>query len=225
VPLDLRGLVAFDLDGTLLRGATVCELIAESLGRLDEMKRFEALSTPEEIARARAEMAAWYGVLPRHALCASLERAEWAPGAHEAAARLRSAGVEVVIASITWEFAAQWLGRQIGVTRVLGTRLSDDGHVTHVWPADKAVWLRGLVSELGLPLARTAAVGDSPSDAELLGAAARRYYVGAEPPRDLSDVVHRPAGDLAAIANDLLEGWQADSAAALPLEIEPEPAT
>ena len=33
-----RGIVAFDLDGTLLRGPTVSELIADGLGRLEQMQ-------------------------------------------------------------------------------------------------------------------------------------------------------------------------------------------
>ncbi len=54
------GLVAFDLDGTLLRGSTVCELIAEPLGRSAKMRRFEALAPEFAIVAAREEMARWY---------------------------------------------------------------------------------------------------------------------------------------------------------------------
>jgi phosphoserine phosphatase len=52
----LEGLVLFDLDGTLLRGQTVCEVMAYLLGRLGEMKRFEGLTGRAEIAAARMEM-------------------------------------------------------------------------------------------------------------------------------------------------------------------------
>ncbi len=50
-------LVAFDLDGTLLRGDTVCEVLARRLGRLDRMRELEATATDLEAQLlARAEM-------------------------------------------------------------------------------------------------------------------------------------------------------------------------
>jgi hypothetical protein len=38
-----HGLAVFDLDGTLLRGLTVCEVLAGPLGHLERMQQFEAL--------------------------------------------------------------------------------------------------------------------------------------------------------------------------------------
>jgi len=46
-------LAVFDLDGTLLRGRTVCELLAEPLGRLDRMQQLERFSTEADLAAAR----------------------------------------------------------------------------------------------------------------------------------------------------------------------------
>jgi hypothetical protein len=57
------GLAVFDLDGTLLRGPTVCEVLAQALGRLDHMKQLEALIaglSDIDITAAREEMARWY---------------------------------------------------------------------------------------------------------------------------------------------------------------------
>ena len=45
----LRGIVVFDLDGTLLRGETVCEMLARPLGRIDQMQEFEQLKCEAEI--------------------------------------------------------------------------------------------------------------------------------------------------------------------------------
>ncbi len=66
----LCGLVAFDLDGTPLRGPTVCGLIARPLGRLPEMQRFEADLSRAGIHAARLAMARWYRGHARAALCA-----------------------------------------------------------------------------------------------------------------------------------------------------------
>ena len=37
-------LVAFDLDGTLTRGDTVCEAIARGMGHVDRMRELEAIA-------------------------------------------------------------------------------------------------------------------------------------------------------------------------------------
>jgi phosphoserine phosphatase len=77
----MAALVVFDLDGTLLRGATVCEVLAARLGRVEEMKRFESLTGQAEIAAARSEMARWYTEISRESLIECLSGAQWAPGA------------------------------------------------------------------------------------------------------------------------------------------------
>jgi len=201
------GVVAFDLDGTLLRGPTVCELLAAPLGRLAEMRRFEALSSEDDIAAARREMARWYEGRSAAQLCAALDAATWAPGAREGVALLQARGVEVVIASITWSFAVEWVAGRLGIARTLGTRLEPDGAVAHVWPRDKARWLEQQLAELRVPRARAAAVGDSGSDGELLAAASLRFFVGSGPPPALEEIEHRPAGDIAQIAREVLARW------------------
>jgi phosphoserine phosphatase len=209
LPTPPRGVVAFDLDGTLLRGPTVCELLAAPLGRVAEMQRFESFTSEAEIAAARLEMAGWYEGRTERELCAALEAAAWAPGAREGVALLRAEGVAVAIASITWSFAVEWVGARLGVTRCLGTRLEPGGGVAHVWPRDKARWLVETAAELGVPAGRTAAVGDSSSDADLLAAAELRFFVGRCAPPALPGLVHRPAGDLEAIAREVLAAWPA----------------
>jgi len=202
-----RGVVAFDLDGTLLRGPTVCELLAQPLGRLAEMRRFEALSSEPEIAAAREEMARWYEGRTPAQLCAALEAARWAPGAREGVALLQANGVEVEIASITWSFAALWLARRLGVARVLGTQLAPDGRVRHVWPRDKPRWLGAVRAELEVPHARVAAVGDSGSDTDLLAAAELPFFVGRGAAPPLRGLRHRPEADIEQIAREVLAHW------------------
>jgi phosphoserine phosphatase len=206
-PAPRRGLVAFDLDGTLLRGPTVCELLAEPLGRLAEMRRFETLSSEAEIAAARREMARWYADHTALQLCAALEAACFAPGAREGVALLQAGGVEVVIASITWSFAVEWVAARLGVARALGTRLEAGGDVADVWPRDKPRWLEGVRSELALPPARVAAVGDSHGDGALLAAAGLRFFVGRGKPPPLPGLLHRPGGDIEGIAREVLARW------------------
>ena len=52
-------IAAFDLDGTLTRGQTACEAIAEGIGHIGRMRELEQLESSqiEEIMAAREEMA------------------------------------------------------------------------------------------------------------------------------------------------------------------------
>lgn len=201
-----RGLVVFDLDGTLLRGSTVCELLAAPLGLSDEMRAFESLHTEQDIAQARVEMARWYGGISRGRLLRSLEAAQWASGALEGVTRLRDAGIEVAIASITWSFGVEYFATRLGVSRILGTGLREDGTIDHVWPRHKAAWVRALSAELAVPYELTAAVGDSLRDIDMLCAAALRFFVGLRPPDGL-DCIHIPDGDILRVAQHILVQW------------------
>jgi phosphoserine phosphatase len=205
----IRGIAAFDLDGTLLRGDTVCEVLAKALGRLDEMKRFETFRTETDLAAARAEMAAWFRGRTVDDLQSELRSARWAPGAREAIQRLQQANIVVAIASITWDFAVRWFAERLGVRHHLGTGLSTTGEITHVWGRDKALWLAGLVAAYGTSPLHTAAVGDSPGDAEMLRAAALRFFVGTSPPPEVMPVVHLPGADLRCVADRIMDAWAA----------------
>jgi phosphoserine phosphatase len=90
---EARGIVAFDFDGTLLCGKTVCELLAEPLGRSSEMRQFEALSTKRDIAESRVEMASWYSGVIHQELCAALADATWRSGAKDAIGLLQESGI------------------------------------------------------------------------------------------------------------------------------------
>jgi phosphoserine phosphatase len=201
------GLVVFDLDGTLLRGPTVCEVLAEPLRRLDEARQFERASTQDDIAVGRAAMAGWYRGVPMSALLSSLESAEWAPGAAEGIATLRRHRIEVAIASITWRFAVGWFAQRLGVRWHLGTDLMESGDIAHVWPADKGPWLRGLATALNVPADRVAAVGDSRGDIDLLRAASLRVFVGVTVPADLENVEHFPQANMGDVATRIVEAW------------------
>jgi HAD superfamily phosphoserine phosphatase-like hydrolase len=199
------GLVAFDLDGTLLRGETCVEAVARTVGRSTECVAFEALDMRdrEAISAAREQMAEWYRGYPTDALCADLTELTLAPGARDAFALLRSRGITTAIVSITWQFAVDWFGRQFGADYTIGTRLTASGSIEHFWPEDKGRWLDDLCSQLDLTHAEAAAVGDSDGDLELLEAAGTRFFVGATPP-PTDGVVHLPQGDTCEIARAIV---------------------
>lgn len=192
-------LVAFDLDGTLIRADTVCERIARRLGRLEEMRRFEALTGRSAIRAARREMAGWYRQADPEAIRSALAGITLAPGAEAAFAWLKKEGIRTAIVSITWEFAVEAIARRLGADDWVGTRLGEQGEIRDFWPEDKPVWLAGLAEGCGLGPRRVAAVGDSANDVSMLEWAGRAIFVGESQPPGLA-AVHLPAGDLMEVA-------------------------
>jgi phosphoserine phosphatase len=198
-------LVAFDLDGTLVRGDTVCEVVARRLGHLDRMRELEREATDVPgLVRLREELAGYYRGRSGAELDACLDDLVLAPGIGDAFDLFATHGIRTAIVTITWTFAARWLARRFGDGDVLGCDLAPDGRITHVFPADKGHWLTALMARLGVGADEVAAVGDSWRDADMLAVAAHRFFVGPALLPGL-DARHCPDGDLAAIARRIVE--------------------
>jgi phosphoserine phosphatase len=202
-----RALVVFDLDGTLLRGPTVCEVLAQYLDRLPRMQEFERLKQREGISAAREEMASWYRDVPRSTLLQSLSQAQQAPGLAEGISLLQVHGVVIGIASITWHFAATYFADTLGIEHCLATVLQDSGAIDHVWPEHKAQWALDMAARLKVPLERTAAVGDSAGDYDMLGVVGTPIFVGVEPPPPQVSWRHMPAANIEHVARHLIDVW------------------
>jgi phosphoserine phosphatase len=195
-------LAAFDLDGTLIRGPTICESLAERLGKLPRMREMEQMRDIAEIRAARHEMLAWYGE-PPEALCANLSHVTIAPGAAEAFESLAEQGIHTAIVSITWSFAVAWFAHRFGAGAWVGTD-AQRGEIQHFWPSDKPRWLARHANTLGIELSEVAAVGDSLGDVPMLAAVGHPFFVGAELPREIAHAVHAPNADLRDIARLML---------------------
>lgn len=201
----LPGLVAFDVDGTLLRGETVCECIARNIGRTEEMRRFELLRSQAEIAEARRAMLEWYAPHGKAALLTHMGGVQLAPGARAGLGQLKKLGIRTALVSITWRFAVEWLAAELGADYAIGTDWSDAGEVVDFWPEDKATWLRALLADLQVSPETLVAVGDSSGDIPMLRLAKRGYFVGATLPEELPHVVHMPRADIRCIVTDIVQ--------------------
>ncbi len=201
-------LVVSDLDGTLIRGDTVCETIARHLGHLERMREFELLRDQDQIAASRIELARYYHGRPQTELEGYLRSCRLAPGTAEGFKLLREYGVRTAIVSITWKFAVAWFTRLLGANHYVGTGLSEDGHVAHFWPKDKATYVTALMSELGLSRNEVAAIGDSWGDLEMLRSVGHPYYVGDQLPAGEA-FIHLPGGDIHEIAQRVIRGGTA----------------
>ena len=198
-------LAVFDLDGTLLRGDTVCLTIARSLGTYERMVEFERARNREEALVARSEMAGWYMDAGEAALLESLEDVELAPGAAACIDTLRSHGIELAIVSLTWGFAVRQIAGRLGIERVISTDLDfSSGEVTHVFGAEKGTRTKGIMEAIRVSADETAAVGDTPGDYSMLEVVAHRYYVGPEPP-ELGGCEHLPNADMREVARLIVE--------------------
>lgn len=198
-------LAAFDLDGTLLRGDTVCEGIARYLGTLERMRELERVSAREELLASREEMAGWYEPYTFAELSEPLVELELAPGAREAFELFRDHGVTTAIVSLTWDFAVEHFATELGADHYVGTTLHPDGDVTHFLPEDKPVWVRELADDLGIDMERVLSVGDTGSDAHMLDATGHAVFVGDRLPDGLDDVRHVPDANLHQVAAAVLD--------------------
>ena len=195
-------LVAFDLDGTLIRGPTICETLAEPLGKLSRMREIELLRDLAQIRAAREEMLGWYGE-PLTALCEKLTDVAIAPGADEAFELLAQHGIQTAIVSITWSFAVEWFARRFGADAWIGTG-AQSGEIQHFWPIDKPIWLARHANALGTELSAVAAVGDSHGDVPMLAAVGHPFFVGADLPAEIAHAFHAPNADLYEIARRIV---------------------
>ena len=206
-------LVAFDLDGTLLRGESVWEAIARGIGRLERVREMERIdpariedpSRMEDMAAAIEESAGWYSSFTNDELLEHVSPIRVAPGVDDGFALLREHGYKIAVVSLTWEFAVEWFAGRFGADYFAGTGLSSDGEITHFWPRDKAFWLARLASRLGVDMDDVAAVGDSRGDVPMLSAVGHPYWVGETVPPQLNGkVIHEPDGDIRVVAESIV---------------------
>ncbi len=202
-----RSLVVFDFDGTLSRGPTICEVLAETLSRLPRMQEIELLKTKEEITAAREEMAPWHKGMTESDIAASLQNVKLAPGLEKALSLLKEHDVTIAIASITCRFAIDNFAKKWGIEHYIGTNVLESGEIEHVWAEQKAQFIQKLSSQLKIPFARIAAVGDSSGDFDMLKIAGEAIFVGSSAQQCSRNWLHLPNANIVDIAEYLIKKW------------------
>ncbi|NQW18868.1 MAG: HAD-IB family phosphatase [Chloroflexi bacterium] len=194
-------LVAFDLDGTLLRGDTVCLGIAKELGRYERMREIEAANDPG----LRSEMADWYVAAGRDRVTHGLENVALAPGAEEGCRLLREHGVTIAIVSVTWSIAVEKFARQFGAAHHAATGLDwESGDIDHFFGRNKGPWLQRLMEQLNLVSNQVVAVGDTMNDEGLLQAAGLGICAGPGC-MNVDQVLQRPNANILDLTKEILE--------------------
>ena len=119
-PAGIR-LVAFDLDGTLTRGLTCMEAIADALGFADQMSAWEQSRTEQELIAARLGMWEHLKHGSSQDITAAIAGIPLAPGAADGIAALRAAGIRTVIVSLTLAQCAEYFAAHLGADAHIGT--------------------------------------------------------------------------------------------------------
>jgi phosphoserine phosphatase len=202
-PAGIR-LVAFDLDGTLTRGLTCMEAIADALGFADQMAAWEQSRTEQELIAARLGMWEHLKHGSSQDITAAIAGIPLAPGAADGIAALRAAGIRTVIVSLTLAQCAEYFAAHLGADAHIGTEPDGNGGFRHVFPANKPALLAQHARALGIPAQQVAAAGDSPGDIPMLRAARTSIYVGATLPDGFTPTWHLPQAPIDEIARIIL---------------------
>jgi phosphoserine phosphatase len=183
--------VAFDLDGTLLRGTTVSLLTATAVGRAVEMQELERRYAAGQIDNhvIADESAAWLD--GRDDAWDALDDAPWITGIQATVDALHACGAIVLVTTITARRAADMLVRRHGFDGACGTtaEVVCDAHA-------KAAFAVAECERRGIALDRLAAVGDSRSDLPLFARAGCSIALNA-------DTQARAAADVVLDSDDL----------------------
>lgn len=174
-------LVVSDMDGTLVSGTTALAHLSKWLGHDPLVDSVEHKLAQGQITDR--QVADLYALSYRDvALADALKEMSGIPSIADIAAgvaMLRARSVEVVIATVSWSFAARALADLWGCSEVWGADLEVDpgsgrftGRVArHFAPEDKAASLGQYCHRAGIGMDQVVAIGDSRSDLPLFGAA------------------------------------------------------
>lgn len=183
-------LTVFDLDGTLIPKTTVCVHLAEWMGHLDVVHDLERRYAAHEISNT--EVAAFdaphYAGLSLHDVGRRLDSIPSIAGIADTVEALRGRGMEVLLATVTWRFAAEHFARRYGFDAVCGCEMDVDGDgrlagavARHIEAEDKLAFVAEYAAARGISLDECVAIGDSRSDLPLFGAVGLAIALNATP--------------------------------------------
>jgi phosphoserine phosphatase len=150
-------LACFDLDGTLVPGTTTCKHLAEKLGHLEHMTQLESQYSSATIS-------------------SHLDSIPVINGISAVVTTLAGLGIDSLICTVTWRFAAKIMATRYGFVGASGNEMRLDKHgalsgrvAKYFDEFDKRAFVRSYCAERQIPMSRVFAVGDSRSDIPLFG--------------------------------------------------------
>ncbi|PZE32862.1 haloacid dehalogenase [Curtobacterium sp. MCSS17_006] len=214
--MSTRGIVFFDIDGTLVPSMSSSSFLAKRFGHapaLDaaEQRYAEGELTNEEVSVIDAE--GWREI-PTRTVAAWLEELPLIAGIDAVVAWCVEHDVEPILASLAWQPVAEAIAKRHGLTANGGPRVQVvgtdyDGTVAeHFNEYDKRDRALQLAAERGVSIDHCCAIGDSRSDLPLFDALPASLALNASGPA-------RAAASAAIDTDDLrdvipwLEAWKA----------------
>ena len=176
---EARGIVAFDLDGTLAPNTTVCLHLGPWVGHheIEELERLYDIGELTNVEVAERD-AAYYKDRKRSEVWKQLEGLELIEGLEETVAWAKRQGLVPIVATVTMSLAADFLCERFGFAAGSGCELSETsdgvlrgGITRHFSADDKASFVERFAQENGLGMKDVVAVGDGTSDLPLFRAA------------------------------------------------------
>ncbi|NWF97235.1 MAG: HAD-IB family phosphatase [Candidatus Thorarchaeota archaeon] len=165
-------LVVFDVDGTLTCHNSIWWRLHQAFGTETEGRRFYDMFFSGDISYqqwADFDAALWKGRSVREVM-EVVRATELVPGAVEAIRELKANGIKVAILSGGIDLLADDVARRVGIEYVLTNRLQHvDGVLTGrvevgVGWGEKVQEIKQVANHFGIPLDRTAFVGDGKND-------------------------------------------------------------
>jgi phosphoserine phosphatase len=168
--------ICFDLDGTLLRGTTVSRLLGEHLGYTAEIEDLERRFAAHEISNTVVadSSARHFRGFTRKAMWEVLAGGTWIRGIGETINALRARELRLLLTTVTWSFAGEYLVDRYGFDASSGTRMGEatDGQLLgyverYCDEFGKLAFVEADAVECGWTLSDYLAIGDSRSDVPL----------------------------------------------------------
>lgn len=182
--------VAVDLDGTLIHGTTASLHLGEWIGHRAVIEELERRFAEGEIDSADVADgdARYYKGRSVAEVADAMAGAPCIDDIHEGVEQLASRGVDALLCTVTWSFAAQCVADRFGFSAVSGTVMHVDrngilaGRVAQYFePEDKVAFLRDYCESRDLSMNQVVAIGDGRSDLPMFDAAGFSVGLNASP--------------------------------------------
>jgi phosphoserine phosphatase len=210
----VRGVVFFDVDGTLVPGTSSGQHLAGLLGHAPVVREAEAAYAAGTLTNREVSVldaSGWAGREPAE-VHGFLESMPLVDGITETVAWCRRNELVPVLATLAWDVVGAFLCERFGFDRACGPRLEITGGryrgrvAEHFDELGKRDFAMAVAGEFGVPLARCAAVGDSRSDLPLFAEVGLAVAFNATPAARSAAHVSTDGDDLRAVL-PLLTAW------------------
>ncbi|NOZ46457.1 MAG: hypothetical protein GXO79_06705 [Chlorobi bacterium] len=175
-----------DLDGTIIRKQTVCQIIAQDIGKSARMNELELNHSNSTIVENRSEILSWYKGFSNNQLIESLNKAKFGSGVFQLCNYCNMNKIPFAIVSLTWDFAVNYFAQMFGADSYLGTEIDiKTQEIEHVFPENKRKFVIDFALEQKLDISKCCAIGDSWGDYPMLEACGLGLVIGKRNRTDL----------------------------------------